>query len=507
MKLAANLASVCRLKEQDKKDKSGNSSVQRLFPTTCGEARTTEKRLRICLFTLQPPLKRSSIQKTDHSYRKFNLFRDAKHSSPGRGWDILQPEQVTENWTPCSEVEKGAVQQQLELLLASPLFHSSKRYPSFLRFAVARVLAGQTDQLKERILGIEIFERPADYDTNTDPIVRVTAAEIRKRIEQYYQDPKHSHEIRLFLPAGSYAPQFYWPGHPSGLPAGSLESPNDGSGAIKAQPASTLSIAPQTKRIFTAGRTLTFALAVLVVVIASTTLWRASRPPVLRQFWDPFVNSPNPVFICVADQSQYSTIRLRDAADPLHEITLPDSMVTLIIDDVSPLVNIAALLRTYGKTSRVLGESNTTLTDLRRGPSIFIGAFDNTWTLRLTSPLHFHFANDAAMKKLWIEDRSNPGKHNWMMDRSQQQTGTYSDYAIVARFTDPNIEQLVVVGAGIGRGGTVAAGEFLVDENRMEEMLKQVSGDWKRKNIEIVLETQIIGDRSGPPRISAVYIW
>ena len=423
------------------------------------------------------------------------------------GGIILQPEQVTENWTPCSEVEKGAVQQQLELLLASPLFHSSKRYPSFLRFAVARVLAGQTDQLKERILGIEIFERPADYDTNTDPIVRVTAAEIRKRIEQYYQDPKHSHEIRLFLPAGSYAPQFYWPGHPSGLPAGSLESPNDGSDAIKAQPASTLSIAPQTKRIFTAGRTLTFALAVLVVVIASTTLWRASRPPVLRQFWDPFVNSPNPVFICVADQSQYSTIRLRDAADPLHEITLPDSMVTLIIDDVSPLVNIAALLRTYGKTSRVLGESNTTLTDLRRGPSIFIGAFDNTWTLRLTSPLHFHFANDAAMKKLWIEDRSNPGKHNWMMDRSQQQTGTYSDYAIVARFTDPNIEQLVVVGAGIGRGGTVAAGEFLVDENRMEEMLKQVSGDWKRKNIEIVLETQIIGDRSGPPRISAVYIW
>ena len=419
----------------------------------------------------------------------------------------MQPEQVTENWTPCSEVEKGAVQQQLELLLASPLFHSSKRYPSFLRFAVARALAGQTDQLKERILGIEIFERPADYDTNTDPIVRVTAAEIRKRIEQYYQDPKHSHEIRLFLPAGSYAPQFYWPGHPSGLPASSLESPNNGSDVIKAQPALAPSIAPQTKRIFTAGRTLAFALAVLVLVIASTTLWRASRPPVLRQFWEPFVNSPNPALICVADQSQYSNIRLRDAADPLHEITLPDSMVTLIIDDVSPLVNIAALLRTYGKTSRVLGESNTTLTDLRRGPSIFIGAFDNTWTLRLTSPLHFHFANDAEMKKLWIEDRSNPGKHNWMMDRSQQQTGTYSDYAIVARFTDPNIEQLVVVGAGIGRGGTVAAGEFLVDENRMEEMLKQVSGDWKRKNIEIVLETQIIGDRSGPPRISAVYIW
>ena len=101
-------------------------------------------------------------------------------------------EQVAESWTPSSEPEKAAVQQQLEKLLATPLFNSSKRYPSFLKYVVTHSLAGQTDQLKERILGVEIFGRPADYDTNTDPIVRVTAAEIRKRIEQYYQDPKHS---------------------------------------------------------------------------------------------------------------------------------------------------------------------------------------------------------------------------------------------------------------------------------------------------------------------------
>jgi hypothetical protein len=419
----------------------------------------------------------------------------------------LQHEQVTENWTPCSEVEKGAVEQQLELLLASPLFHSSKRYPRFLRFVVARALAGQTDQLKERILGVEIFDRPADYDTNTDPIVRVTAAEIRKRIEHYYQDHKHKHEIRMILPAGSYAPQFYWPGHPSGPPLTTLALPSDASDALNAQPVATLPVVPRSKRTFLARRVPAVTLAGLTLLIAATAVWHVSRPPVLKQFWEPFVNSQNPVLICVADQSQYSTIRLRDAADPSHEITLPDSMVALIIDDVSPLVNVAALLRTYGKTSRVLAESNTTLTDLRRAPAIFIGAFDNSWTLRLTSPLRFHFANDAAMNKLWIEDRSNPGNHNWMMDRTVQQTGTYSDYAIVARFVDPHIEQLVVVGAGIGRGGTVAAGEFLVDEQRMDEMLKAVPGDWKRKNIEIVLETQVIGERSGPPHVSAVYVW
>jgi hypothetical protein len=415
-------------------------------------------------------------------------------------------QQVTKGWTPSNEFEKGAVQQQVERLLASPLFHASKRYPSFVRFVVARVLNGQTDQLKERILGVEIFDRPADYDTNTDPIVRVTAAEIRKRIEQYYQDPQHSQEIRLFLPAGSYAPQFSWPGHPTGFDGSEL--PSKDSDAVKLQPAPTVPIRLRSIRAFVLDRRFAFVVAVLALVtIAAATLWRVSRPSILSQFWEPFVKSSEPVLFCIGDQNQYVTLRLRDAADPARETTLTDSMVTVIIDDVSPLVNVAGMLRTYGQTYRVLGESTTSLTDLRRGPSVFIGAFDNGWTLRLTSPLRFHFANDPEMTKFWIEDRENPGKREWMLDRTQQQTGVYKDYAIVARFLDPNTDQSVAVAAGIARGGTVAAGEFLVDAHRMEEMLNQLPGDWRRKNIEIVLETQVIQDRSGPPRVSAVHVW
>jgi len=420
----------------------------------------------------------------------------------------LLAEQAAESWTPSSELEKAAVQQQLEKLLATPLFNSSKRYPSFLKLVVARVLAGQTDQLKERILGVEIFGRPADYDTNADPIVRVTAAEIRKRIEQYYQDPKHSQEIRLFLPAGSYAPQFSWPGRPSGLPAGLTELPRTAADATLVQAGSTVSAEYRSRRAFVSAKWVTAGLILLALVAGGTGIWYASRPSALKQFWEPFIKSPEAVLFCLADQSQYSSIRLRDAADPQRETTLNDTMVTIIIDDVSPLVNVAGLLHTNGKTYRVQGEASTTLTDLRRGPSVLIGAFDNGWTLRLTSPLRFHFANDAAMTQFWIEDRANPGKHDWTLDRSiQQQTGTYKDYAIVARLVDPNTDQFVVVAAGIGRGGTVAAGEFLVDAHRMGDLLKQVPSDWKLKNIEIVLETQVIEGRSGPPRISAVHVW
>jgi len=420
----------------------------------------------------------------------------------------LLAEQVTESWTPSSELEKAAVQQQLEKLLATSLFNSSKRYPSFLKFVVTHSLAGQTDQLKERILGVEIFGRAADYDTNIDPIVRVTAAEIRKRIEQYYQDPKHSQEIRLYLPAGSYAPQYSWPGRPSGLSASPAELATRAEEIPLMHPTDVLPPASRLRHPVLRGGKPAMAVLLLLLAGASTAAWFASRPPALRQFWEPFVKSSEPVLFCIADQSQYSTIRLRDAADPQREITLSDSMVTIIIDDVSPLVNVAGLLRTYGKTYRVQGEATTSLTDLRRGPSVFIGAFDNGWTLRLTSPLRFHFANDREMSQFWIEDRANPGNRGWMLDRSvQQQTGTYKDYAIVARLVDPNTDQFVVVAAGIGRGGTVAAGEFLVDSRRMEDMLKQLPGNWKQKNIEIVLETQVIQGRSGPPRITAVHVW
>jgi hypothetical protein len=417
----------------------------------------------------------------------------------------LIPEPAIESWNPSSELEKGAVQQQLDRLLVSPLFHSSKRYTQFLRFVVGRTLEGRGHDLKERILGIEVFDRPPDYDTNTDPIVRVTAAEIRKRIEQYYQDPMHGQEIRLFLPSGSYAPQFSWPGYPNGLAVAPSAPPKGSSVASQTDTESE-----KTKSVahgWISRKTVFPILAVVVTIAAAGIWWRGSRPTILREFWAPFVKSPDPALFCIADQVQYANIQLRDASDPQKQITLPDTMVTVIIDDLNPLVNIAGTLRSYSKNYRVLGESTTSLTDLRRSPSVFIGAFDNSWTLRLTSALRFHFVNDPAMSKLWIEDREHPEKREWLLDRLQQKTEDYKDYAIVARFIPPDTDQYAVVVAGIGRGGTVAAGEFLVDEHRMQEILAHAPQHWQTKNIEIVLETQVIQGRSGPPRVRAIHIW
>src|ERR1700747_3491207 len=85
-------------------------------------------------------------------------------------------------------IENRAVLQQLDRMLKSRHFRNSRRYPAFLAHIVRRTLKGDLDSLKERILGIEVFKRPNDYDAGADPVVRITAGEVRKRIALYYHE-------------------------------------------------------------------------------------------------------------------------------------------------------------------------------------------------------------------------------------------------------------------------------------------------------------------------------
>ena len=75
-----------------------------------------------------------------------------------------------------------------------------------------QTLNGSADQIKERTIGVEVFERDPSYDTNVDHIVRTAATELRKRLATYYVDEKHRSELRIDLVPGSYIPKFTLPG-------------------------------------------------------------------------------------------------------------------------------------------------------------------------------------------------------------------------------------------------------------------------------------------------------
>src|SRR5277367_5306442 len=100
------------------------------------------------------------------------------------------------------------VREQLRRLVAHPLFTNSKRYPVLLTYTVEQTLLGNAGDLKERTIGVEAFGREPSYDVNLDPIVRTTAAEVRKRLIQYYYNTDHAGELIIELPVGSYVPLF-----------------------------------------------------------------------------------------------------------------------------------------------------------------------------------------------------------------------------------------------------------------------------------------------------------
>ena len=111
-------------------------------------------------------------------------------------------------WFPTSEEERELVRKELDAIVSSHHFRGSKRYPAMLRYVVSAAIDGRASDLKERTLGVEVFGRDPDYDTNADPVVRISAGEVRKRIAQFYHENGHGAKLEIELPVGSYAPEF-----------------------------------------------------------------------------------------------------------------------------------------------------------------------------------------------------------------------------------------------------------------------------------------------------------
>src|ERR1700693_6201834 len=112
------------------------------------------------------------------------------------------------------QISAAEVQNQVNHILASPGFRRSTRLQRFLRLAVKRTLAGEVDQMKEYIVGREVFDRGADYDPSVDSIVRVEAQRLRRKLREYYESHGRKDPILITFQSGSYVPAFARAAHP-----------------------------------------------------------------------------------------------------------------------------------------------------------------------------------------------------------------------------------------------------------------------------------------------------
>jgi hypothetical protein len=427
---------------------------------------------------------------------------------------------------PRGAVADADVRRQLELLFASDSFRSSKRCQLFLEFVVERTLAGRGAELREKVIGVEVFQRHPGYDSSDDPVVRATAGDIRKRLAQYYQEPMRAGELRIDLQPGSYVPEFRVPAAEAVPQASDSEGKAD---AIRFE------AIPRTSGLGMGRRWL---VALVGIAALSAAGWWVLRPAILssrfERFWAPLLTTNCSVMICVGQAKLYNFPRSvgpeiervldprrpQDGAAPGFTPAGANALLRNIqpvwdryvpLGDAEALTRIAILLEHKAKPYRIRGSALTSLADLREGAAVLIGAFSNDWTLRTSRDLRYRLAR-AEDFRLYVEDTRNPASRRWLGPKDGVTTGytegaDFADYAILSRVFDPTTGRPMISIGGITHLATAAAGEFLTTPASLNEALEGAAAGWERKNVQMVIEIKVIGHGATPPRVLAMHIW
>ncbi len=414
-----------------------------------------------------------------------------------------------------NEESRKTVLIELERILASSSFRSAARSKQFLQYVVEHQLDGHSEALKERTIGTEVYHRPPGYATGDDPVVRVQAGEVRRRLDQYNQTAPSDIQVRIELPLGSYSPVFHWTATTSqAQPA-----------PVAGKPAKTA----KTKSWWWSIASLCIVASV-VAAIAYTAVQRNSRQKtVFQQFWAPIFSTQQPALICLAKgvtyrpseglydrfekthpgtyQTEVERFAVPLQMDPKEKISWGDMELEegygVALGDVSAALKFSTLLGHLGKTNQVRIGPNYSFEDLRNSPAIVIGAFNNRWTIDMLSNLRFAFVIDNG--EYTIREQV-PGGRAWVSVYSKAHK-LEEDYGIVARLLDSKTGQFTVAAAGLRDSGTEAAGELASNPEFLTAALHSAPTEWQNKNLEIILKTTLTDSIPGPPQVIATYYW
>ena len=403
---------------------------------------------------------------------------------------------------------------QLTRIQNSHAFSTSPRAKQFLSHVVEHAVEGHTELLKERSIGVDLFRRAPTYMTGEDPIVRVHAAEVRKRLALYYAEEERTPEVRIEIPVGSYVPKFHW-----GLPEPSTSPPDE----IATIPQNVL----RPKRSVRGAAVAAIVLAVLGIGVAGVVKHRAPQRSNLDEFWAPVFATTEPVLICLSSPVLYHPVsslyvKSSQAHPGIYDTQVERAVTALELDpntplewkEIEPLADIyVAKADTYTatdltdhfarihKTSQVRIGRDFTYEDLRHSPAVLIGAFNNPWSIRMASELPIYFREEGIIST--IVERGGQGRV-W---RTGDDNRGIEDFALVARLLNSKTGQFLVILGGIGRVGMQAAGNFVSSRESFDAAIRLAPAGWQDKNLEMVIESDVIDGSASPPRVIAVKTW
>ncbi len=393
-------------------------------------------------------------------------------------------------------IRPEVVRAELERILASPEFKASKRCQVFLQFVVERALTGLSEDLKERTIGIEVFGRSPSYNTGTDGIVRINASEVRKRLAIYYADSARCAECRITLPTGSYIPLFAKPVRttaevnlPQLLEPTALRPVEPFPAGWTVTP-STLPRPMFRRRILV----LVVVVALALMVLPVRWLYAHHSQTVVDQFWQPMFEGRTPIMIVPAYVPAYDP-----AADP------PNGQFTLMADqyvgggDLVAAVQISSMLARLDYPFNLrLGAS---LDELRNTPTVLIG-YSNTQWKDVTRKFRF-FMDDSSHGM--IRDYGKPTE--WYPHGETPENHAEEDYAVISRAFDPETHAMLILVSGCLQYGTEGAARLITNPGLLAAALRNAPKDWQQKNLQLVIQFNVVANSPASSRVVASHYW
>ncbi len=447
------------------------------------------------------------------------------------------------------EPEQALIDKALEDVLTGSVFRSSRQCQALLRYIVEHSRAHRGEMLRERVIGASVFGRAPDYDTGNDPVVRNRAAELRKRLAQHYMRTRGSQgAIRIDIPTGSYRAIFEIADELESRGALPVHEPSaDLSENVVVQKAvgnsgdrtseislfdensatDPVSSAQDMSSQGTRSRWTKWVVgvAVAVVVLLGAGWLTIHQVRVVRQrpfdaFWALMMDTQHPVLIIMGANRVYRlNYDFLDRYRVEHHVedTNYESFIDLkkgdVIDesqlrkieligfgDAAAAARIASTLTRFNKHYDLRYGGDIAVTDFQSSPAFLIGGFSNVWTLEVMRQLRFQLEGYDH-----IVDKKDPSR-SW---RRKSDSGTLAgdDYVVISRLIKPETGNFILAIGGIDTYSNQAAADFLSDPDRLDALLKTLPTGWERKNMQIVLHTNVVKEVPTAVNVEAWDIW
>lgn len=412
----------------------------------------------------------------------------------------------------------------MERICESAEVRRAARLRDFLHYVSRRTLEQPEVPVSEQEIGVHVFERPADYDTGVDNIVRVNASELRKRITAYFAAEGAREPVWFDIPRGSYAPRFFIPetSAPPTPPTTGVSVPIEH--AVMAIQADTARIEAHPLPASTSSpsgveRRLLFALigVLLCACIALAIAWRSAAGaaavgrggPTVRAFWSPVLESSRTTDVVLADTSFTQAEDVLGHQIPLDQYLKHTYVTELNQSQLAPEFKsaITALVdRNYGSfgdfqvARRILSlaprSPNLNLVyartleppTLKTDNLVLIGSsYSNPWSSLFESRLNFLVVSNGFHQLMSVTNRQ-PGSGEQASYEAPAQAGASVGYSVVASLPSEDGHGEVILLEGTSAEATEAAGEFLTSEDQLRH-LQSVMHEPSLRHFEVLLRT------------------